>query len=428
MVELANGRPASGVIDVYPEPEQPRRLGLRPAEVEALLGKPYSQAEIADVLQRLDFGVTPTDGALEVEVPSHRRDVERRADLIEEIARVSGYDAIPEKLFEGRIPEPRVDRVRELQARARQALAAAGCQEIITYSLVHPHQAARLDPALPWPVRDEPPLDQVAVYNPMTVDQSVLRQTLLGNLLEALWSNLRYRDRVWLFELGTVFLPPFDPLPREPKRLAIGLVGPRRPADWTETQPATDFFDLKGVLEALGEALGARDLQYLPSTDPRFQPGRVAELRAPGPNGAPLGLLGQLHPLIAQRFDLGGRDVFLAELDFDALAAAASSGLVVQELPTQQELKLDLAIVVDDQVAYDRVYEELVQSGGPLLAEAALFDVYQGPPIPQGQRSLAFRLAFRAPDRTLTDEEATPLVAAIEQHLQSTLGARIRRG
>jgi phenylalanyl-tRNA synthetase beta chain len=429
MAELADGRPADGVIDIYHRPEAPRQVALRLDDVARLLGKPYDRREVVGALESLDFEVKPKDDLLEVTVPGFRRDVERKADLIEEVARITGYDAIPETMFQGRIPEPSLDRQRVLEERSRLALVAAGCQEVITYSLVHPSQAARLDLQAPWPPRDGQGGDLIAVANPMSVDQSALRQTLLGSLLEVARSNLRHRERVWCFELARVYLPPLAPLPREPRRLAIALTGPRQPPTWAAPTEPADFFDLKGVVEQLLVALGVRGTSSRPTTHPSLQPGQTAELVIGPPLEARrLGVLGRLHPRVAERFDLEGRAVLLAELEFDTLCELASDALTSTMLPRFPGLQLDLALVVDEAVTHEQVLEELRQAGGELLAEVRLFDVYRGASIPEGQKSLAYALTFRAPDRTLTDEDIAEHVQAIELHLAERLGARVRRG
>jgi phenylalanyl-tRNA synthetase beta chain len=429
MAELAEGRPAGGIIDVYPNPEPPRRIALRLDDVAGLLGRHYSRAEVVTTLERLDFGVAGGEDELVVTVPGHRRDVERKADLIEEVARITGYEAIPEVIFEGAIPEPKLDRRRLLEERTKLALVAAGCQEIITYSLVHPSQADQLDLAAAWPPREALRNQLKAVFNPMSVDQSALRTTLLGSLLETVRSNLRHRERVWCFELARVYLPPFDPLPRQPRRLALALTGPRQPASWASKDEPTDFFDLKGVLDQLLGALGVHGARYLPAEQSALQPGRTAEVVV-GANGEhrSLGLLGQVHPRIAERFDLGGQTVLVAELDFEAISDAAADALSSTNLPRFPGLQMDLALIVDEATSHEAVLEELRQAGGELLVEVRLFDLYRGGSIPEGQKSLAFALTFRAPDRTLTDEEVAGAVGAIELHLAERLGARVRRG
>ena len=428
MLELADGRPAAGVVDRYPRPEQPRRLSISLGDIAGLLGRRYELQEVVPVLERLDFGVETHGEDLEVTVPSHRRDVERKADLIEEVARIRGYEAIPEVMFEGRIPEPAANRARQLEQRAKRALAAAGCQEVITYSLVHPSQPARLDLNADWP-REDGSSELRLVANPMSVDHSALRQTLLGSLLETVAANVRNRERIWCFELARVYLPSGEALPREPRRLALALAGPREPRGWSGEPAPTDFFDLKGVLEHLFERLGVLGVLFNPTQHVSLQPGRAAELLfGPLAEHRVVGVMGQVHPRVAERFDLEGRLVVVAELDFEALCAAASDAISSTTLPRFPGLQLDVALIVDQDVSQARVLQELREAAGELLAEVRLFDVYEGAPIPAGQKSLAYNLTFRAPDRTLADEDVAEVVEAIELRLADQLGARLRRG
>ena len=452
MVDLADGRPAAGAIDLYPLPEPPRRVALRLEDVAVLLGKQYEREEVTSVLERLDFTVEAGGESLQVTVPSHRRDVERKADLVEEVARITGYAAIPEVLFQGRIPEPKLDRRRALEERAKLTLVAAGCQEVITYSLVSPTQTARLmaDPspevpdraqagspresdsaleALPSNIGPTPwggELPRIA--NPMSVEQSALRPTLLGSLLETVSANLRNRERVWCFELAHVYLPPFEPLPREPRYLAIALAGQRLAATWASTPEPMDFFDVKGVIEQLFIALGAHGVTFRPASHPTLQPGQTGELVVGLPaEPRRLGIVGRLHPRVARRFDLEAAPVMLVELDFDALCEIASDALTSTVLPRFPALQLDLALEVAEAITHEHIVAELRQAGGELLEDIRLFDVYRGAPLAEGHKSLAYKLAFRAPDRTLADEDIAEHLSAIELHLAERLGARIRR-
>jgi phenylalanyl-tRNA synthetase beta chain len=434
MVELADGHPAAGVIDVYPRPAAARQVQLRLRDVSGLLGKHYDRDEVVQTLERLDFAVKPEGEMLEVIVPGHRRDVEGRADLVEEVARITGYDGIPEVMFQGRIPEPKLDRRRVLEERAKLALVAAGCQEVITYSLVHPSQPARLDPNVSWPPSDAERSaagtgELIRVANPMTIEQSALRQTLIGSLLETASANLRHRERAWCFELARVYLPPLEPLPREERRLSFVLAGRRLQPGWSVADEPTDFFDLKGVLEVLLERLGIHAARFQPIEQRTLQPGQAAEVVIGPPGEAQsLGFLGRLHPRVAERFDLENSSVLLAELNFDVLVEHASDALTSTSLPRFPALQLDLALVVDESVSHEQVLTELRQAAGELLDDVRLFDVYRGASITEGRKSLAFRLSFRAPDRTLTDQDVARHVETIELRLAERLGARVRRG
>ncbi|MCC7104407.1 MAG: phenylalanine--tRNA ligase subunit beta [Chloroflexi bacterium] len=428
LVELADGRPAAGAIDLYPRPEQPPTIDLTVADVARLLGRTFSLDEISAVLERLDFGVERSGETLRVTVPGHRRDVERKADLIEEVARIEGYDSIPEVIFEGRIPEPTVEPRRAGELLARRALVNAGLQQIITYSLAEPFQDRKLDVAAAWPPAPGEQPTMPRVFNPMSSDQSALRTSLLGSMIEAVRKNLRLRERVALFELAHVYLPPFAPLPDEQSRLAVSLAGTRAPRSWQSAPERYSFFDLKGVVDALLQALGIHGARYQPTEHPSLHPGQAArlELERDGETTS-LGVLGQLHPRIAERYDVPTGALFVAELEMGPLLAFASDRLVSTSLPELPDLKMDLALVVAEEIAYEQVAAALMEAGAPLLAEARLFDVYRGAPIPEGQRSLAFALSFRA-DHTLTDEEVGTTVDRIEAELGGRLGARVRRG
>ena len=222
-------------------------------------------------------------------------------------------------------------------------------------------------------------------------------------------------------------LPPFDPLPREPRRLAIALARPRQERSWSAANEPTDFFDLKGVVEQLLRALGVHGAIFREAEHPSLHPGQTAELLV-GPPGEThsLGFLGRLHPRIAERFDQA-QPILLAELEMDLLDQLATDLVGSVVLPGFPGVQQDLALLVDEGVSHEQVLEELRQAGGELLSDVRLFDVYRGPPVLVGQKSLAYALTFRAPDRTLTDEDVAEVVAAIELRLAERLGARVRR-
>jgi phenylalanyl-tRNA synthetase beta chain len=422
ILQLAGGQAAAGQVDVYPTPEPPREISLTTEAVDGLLGQSYSEATIVATLSSLGFGVEG-HGTLTVRVPSWRPDVECRADLAEEVARIQGYDAIPTTLPAGALPPPRPDPTRAFVARTKAALVGAGYQEVISYSLVDGAQNQRLDSEAPWPA---PPSGEgmIQLYNYMSVDRAYLRTTLLGSLLETLAANLRHRDRVYLFELARVYLPPLAPLPTEVTRLGIVFHGPREPASWAMPPTPGDFFDLKGVVEAVLDALRIPGPRYGPGRHPAFHPGRTATVRAA--DGTSLGVFGQVHPLVAERFDLENREVYAAELDFEALLRCASDEPSVTALPRYPGVAVDLAAVVDEAVPEADVAAAIRDAGAPLLAELRLFDVYRGAPVPAGRKSLAYALVYRAPDRTLTDEDTAAAQARIEGALRERFGATIR--
>jgi phenylalanyl-tRNA synthetase beta chain len=422
IVQLAGGQAAAGEVDVYPRPEPPHEIRSSVEAVNRLLGQSYSEQTVVGTLRDLGFDVQSAKPLI-VRVPSFRRDVEGPADIAEEVARIQGYDAIPTTLPGGVLPPPQPDPDREYAARAKTALVGAGYQEIIAYSLVDGGQNQRLDSRAPWPA---PPTGEgmVALYNYMSVDRAYLRTTLLGSLLETLAANLRHRDRAFLFELARVYCPPLEPLPIEASRLALVCCGPREPAAWATPPIPSDFFDLKGAIEALLQALPIREVRFTADVHPTFHSGRCAVVRAA--DDTLLGRLGQVHPLIVDRFELEGQAVYAAELDFDALVRSASAEPTVTALPRFPGVAVDLAVVVPDAVSEASVAETIHTIGTPLLAELRLFDVYRGSPVPPGHKSLAYALVYRAPEHTLTDDETTAVQAAIEAALRDRFGGAIR--
>ena len=427
LVRLTGGTAADGIVDVYPGRTEPRQILVDEDDVAGLLGRPYARTQVAEVLRSLDFVVEPRGERLLVTVPGHRPDVEGRADLAEEVGRITGYDAIPDSLPTGAPPEPKVDSERMAAERARDVLVGCGLREVITYSLVAPDSTARLL-AVGEPAGGDPGPELIPVANPISTDQSVLRTTLLPSLIDTARSNLRHRDGVAIFELARVYLPPLDPLPTERMRLGILLTGRLAPADWNAPAHPADFWDLKGMVEELLRAFGLTG-RWAAAARPEHHAGRCAEVRVTSDDGSveSLGFLGQLHPRAAEAFDLRGRELYAAELYFDILAAAALGQGQIRPLPRFPALERDLALVVDRTTPAADVATALADAGGELLEQGGLFDVYQGPQVPPDKKSLAYTLRFRAPDRTLTDEEADAAMARIVAAATERFGATVRR-
>ncbi len=418
MVELCGARPAPGTIDVPgggTAPAAPVRL--REARVAGLLGAPIGRARCAQVLTALGFEVEDAADGLEVSVPPHRReDVTREADLIEEVARIDGLERLPATLPSRRRAVGRLTPRQLARRRASDTLTGRGFHEIVGWSFVDPELADRLRL---YP--EDPRRRAVVLENPMAEDQSVLRTTLLGSLLDAARRNAaRGRGELRLFESGAVYGARDGRLPRERRHLAALLSGPVRPPGWREPEPPpADFFAAKAVLEAVCATLRATPaLTAAPTAEPFLHPGRAAGV---GVNGARVGWLGELHPLVAGAWDLD--TVVAFELDLDALEPAPAP--LYEDVTSFPEVRQDLALVVSDDVPAARVVET-VRAGSRLLGAAEVFDVYRGAQVGEGKVSLALRLAFRAPDRTLTDEEAARERERILTRLRDELGAEPR--
>jgi phenylalanyl-tRNA synthetase beta chain len=384
------------------------------------------QEEIIRILTALDFCCAPDgDKGLRVTAPAHRLDVGEGVvgvhDLLEELARVVGYDRIPVTDMADRLPPQRDNAAADWEERLKDRLIVTGLQEVITYRLTTPEREAALSPGL------EPSADRayVRLANPISADRVVMRQTLLAGLLEVMARNARIRDRLWFFELGSVYLPTSgDALPAEPRRLGVAMAGPTVPVSWVDHAPArTDFFVLKGVVEALLESLHLHGVTFEPARHPTFAPGRTARLAL---GGGTLGILGEVHPAVHRAFDLPAGPVCLAELDLEAVSQAIQPVPALAPVPRFPPVLQDIALVVDDAISAADLTAAIRAAGGILLVDVRLFDVYRGGQLPVGTKSMAFSLAFQAADRTLTDAEVDAAKARIVETVSQRLGARLR--
>ena len=426
MVELCGARTVSGTIDVGGPGPEPAVVRLREARVEALLGVAIARDEQADILERLAFEVARADDGLDVTVPHWRRnDVTREADLVEEVGRIWGYEKLPITLPSRRGVSGRLEPAQRLRRRAEDALVGAGISEILAWSFAAPSLVERL--GIP---EDDPRHRVVVLANPMSEEQSVLRTTLLGPLLDNVERNrARGHEDVRLWTYGAIYLAheggnasdPLERLPTEGQNLGALLSGRLQPATWREAEPPrADFFAAKGVLAGLMAALRV-PWEVEPSREPFLHPGRSARVLA---GGEPAGWLGELHPAVAGRWDL--EQVAGFELDFGVLAEQASSEPGYEDVTSFPAVREDLAIVVPDGVSAAHVVAVVRKAGGALLHRADVFDVYRGAQVGEGSTSLALRLEFRAADRTLTDEEAGERRAKIVAALSEQLGAQLR--
>lgn len=421
--ELAGAVTARGVVDVYPRPYPPRTLVLPAGEVRRILGISLTAEEVAELLRPLGFACAVEGEAVRVDVPSFRMDVSLPADLLEEVARMYGYDRIPATLLRDVLPPQRGNPLLELQERIRDVLVGCGLDEVITYSLTNLRSVSRLTPGMP----EIDGSRYLRLANPLSPEREYLRQTLTAGLLEALALNLRTYERVAIFEIGRVYLPrEGQELPDEPPMLGLALAGRREERSWLPSvAEEMDFFDLKGVVEILLDRLGIAGARFEPSEHPSFHPGRQAALRL-GEEVA--GHLGEVHPRVCAQFELPARRVCLAE--FHLFPFLQHAGLRLYEpLSRFPAVIQDIAVVVDEGVPAVRVAEVIRRAGGPLLRDVALFDVYRGSPLPEGKRSLAYRLTFQAMDRVLVEDEVNRLrekkiVPALERELGATIRAR----
>jgi len=415
---------AQGLVDNYPLPAVDPTVEITPADVRRYIGIDLAPAEIAGILRRLEFGVEVSGETVRATTPDHRLDItagiQGVADLMEEVARVYGYDRIPETRTSAELSPYLANPSYEREERLRDLLVGAGVQEVVTHRMTAPEREARATLADPLP-REA----YVWLANPISSDRVALRTSLLPCVLEVTERNIRLGDSLAFFEIGPVFLPvDGQELPAEPARLAIALTGLRSVADWDRKSAFnSDFYDLKGILEALLEGLHLADVQYQPAQHPSFHPGKCAELLL---GGQRVGVFGELHPLVNERYDFSVAPVIAGEFDLDALLAQVSERFEISAVPPFPPVKEDIAVVLDDSIPAERVVEIIRQAGGRLLADVRLFDIFRGGQIGAGKKSMAYSLTYQSPDRTLTDTEAAQVRQRIIRRLEQELEAKLR--
>ena len=407
----SGGSVLAGEIDVGEAPRR-RTASVRPSRASVLLGYELTDTMVSDALARLRLQATIGDDDVTVEVPGFRVDLVREADLIEEVGRVIGYERVPAPV-RGAPQAGGLRRDQRVRRRIRDLLASAGLYEISSSSFVSATDLELFEDARRHGVR---------IANPISEREDLLRTSLLPGLLDAARRNVAQRaGPVRLFEIGSTFLAG-EPDPEETQRVAALLTGPASDR-WPREDRELDFLDAKGALEHLLSGLGIEPWSLSELTFAPFHPGRSTEVILP--ERPPAGELAELHPSVAERLDLPGR-VAVFELRVADLVAAASEEVAFRPVSRFPPIRRDLAFSVGRDVPAEAVRAGLVDAGGQLLDRAVLFDVYEGDPLPEDAKSLAFSLEFRAPDRTLTDEEADRLVAAIAERLARDLGAELR--
>jgi phenylalanyl-tRNA synthetase beta chain len=414
MSQVGGGRVVGPRLDEYPASIQHPRLGLRISRTNQVLGTDFSHETVAALLKRLHLPAVSLDREnLVVQVPSFRNDLTREIDLIEEVARLAGFDQIPVTLPRGEVAARRPGPELRIRHEARQFLVGLGFNEVINYAF----QPERLEglTAAPGSV-------PLALANPLSEEQAVMRTSLIPGLLDTLRRNtLKQLQDLRLFETAKVFLPqPGAELPREESWLAGLMYGDREEVSWAAPREALTFFDLKGVVEALLEGLEIPEVNFRREALPALlcQGARIYA----GPRA--LGFLGEVEPEVGEKLDLEGA-IFVFNLSLDALAQTAALPLFTP-LPRYPAVYRDIALVLPEGVPAAQVSEALYRFGAPWLEEARLFDVYTGDQVAAGKRSLAFRLSYRDPERTLTDELVNPHHLALVEALARELGAELR--
>lgn len=416
--ELAGGTTAPEATDVYPAPYQRPVITLRPARADKLLGAPLARDTQIDYLTRLGFDVKDDGEALEVTVPGYRPDVRREEDLIEEVGRLAGFERLPATLPSG--AAGMLSPAQTFERTLRRALTGSGVSEAWTSSFMSRADLERLG-------LDEghPAGRLVALANPMGEDEGVLRSTLLPGLLRSVASNVAHGTRnVALFEIARVYEATDEVLPQEALVLGIVLTGAARAQAWLEADRRWGFFEAKGILDAVLGSFGFPALNYRAVSGPPFHPTRAASVSL---GSTTLGVLGELHPEVTDRFSVPERTVAV-EIALAPLLAALPERTKVTELPRYPSIYLDLALIVREEVTAAQVEELIREAGAPELVSVRLFDVYRGDQVTEGDKSLAFALELRAGDRTMTDEEAVAVRGRVVEVLEREVQARLRGG
>jgi phenylalanyl-tRNA synthetase beta chain len=498
IMQLAGGTIAPGRLDFYPAPVRERELVFHLDQVPWLTGMQVTPTEAVDALCRLGFGVLERashtgDVVLDVTVPTWRNDIEESADLVEEVARIVGYERIPSTIPTGPLPAAYRNVWYEREDALRDILVGAGLTEIVSYTLttraamatllpnsapgaetllgapvpVPSLTAGRMPPSLPGKevrglgesgqgVRSlAERLPAIVLTNPPSSEQEALRLTLMSGLLATLRENAKHeRAGMWLFEIGRRYLPTPElargrGLANERRTLGVALTGPVA-ASWTEPEREADFFDLKGIAELLLRTLKAPGYRFLPAAHPTFHPGRCAALEVaalaeasaveasdpahPGLRArvvgesatwVPVGVLGEVHPAVAEQFEVPAR-TYLMEFDLERLYAGVPARTLHAAILRYPAAMRDLALLVDTAVPAAEVEAAIRASGGPLLRDVRLFDVYIGEGVPAGKRSLAYTLTYQSSERTLTDAEIEAAQRAVVAVLAERLGATLR--
>ena len=416
IAQIAGGESCSGIVDVYPGKREPINIKLRPERVNFVLGTEIGEDEMRDILTRLGFTVSD---AFEVTVPTFRPDVSQEIDLVEEIARVYGFDNIPTTLPRGDIPIPQVDPKEDLRERVKTYLLQCGMMEAMNYAFYHPDVFDRIRLESTDPLRQA-----VQIANPLTEDQSIMRTTLLPSLIANAQRNRNHQiNDVQFFECSKVFIPNgTDEYPNEPERVAGIIAGNLGAGVYGDPLRPADFFDIKGVVEGMLDRCGISDYTITHTDHPTFHPGRRAEIRI---EDKVLCVFGEAHPEVLENYDLPHK-AYLFELDFETLVGVVEPTKQFEPIPIYPSVNRDLAIVLDVEIPASRPTKIIRSAGGELVSGLHLFDVYTGEQVPEGKKSLAFAIEYRSTTETLTDEIVDRIHSGILEQLERELGATLR--
>ncbi len=417
IVELAGGTAAKDIIDVYPGRKEIPPVVLPVRLVETVLDVKFELDRIVQVLTSLGFSCELNAEKTEIKaaVPYWRSDIKLPVDLVEEVARIIGYDKIPSTMLSSTVPPQNPDPIIGLKRQVRQNLVGFGFQELTTLSLVSEEWLKKLHPAMaafePVPLK---------LMNPMTVEQELLRPTLRANLLNVINPNRRYEEGgLRFFEVSRVYIARPGELPDERETLCGVIAGLRYEQSWDVKNAAVDFYDAKGIVEALIERLNL-PVTFEASADAGLHASKQAAVLV---KGTKVGIVGEVHPKVLLNFEIN-EPVYLIEIDLKTLAALLLVETRFRQLPKFPAVVRDIALVVDIEVTHQKLTE--IMRGFSLVKNIELFDVYSGEQVPAGKKSLAYRLTFQSPDRTLKEEEINGVMKGLLNKLAKDTGAALR--
>ncbi|MDD4876119.1 MAG: phenylalanine--tRNA ligase subunit beta [Dehalococcoidales bacterium] len=415
--ELAGGEVSQGIIDLYPGQQDRKPIMLSLDKMTRLLGVKFTSDQVTDALKSLGFECETNKNTNQVlvSVPYWRSDINLAEDLMEEVARVIGYDVIPTTMLSQSIPEHNVLPILNFKQKAGLILTGYGFQEVITFTLTGMDSLKKLMPG----VR---PLDlmPIRMANPMSAEREYLRPTLRASVLADFAANRRHEDGgIRLFELGKVYLPLKNDLPDEPEIICGVLGGSRFEKTWLGQDEPVDFYDAKGVVQGLFDQFGIT-VMFTEGKEECLVLGKQAELTV---DGKSIGILGEVHPRVLQKFDIE-EPVYLFEIKLNDILTLTSGYKIFQPVPRFPAMVRDLALIIDYQVSHQQVLDTM--KGFPLVTGVDLFDSYSGDQVPQGKKSLAYRIIFQSPVHTLTDKEVDKVQRQILAKLSKLLGATLR--
>ena len=411
IVELAGGVAAKGIIDVYPGEAERKPISLTSARVKQVLGIDIDQDEMVGVLETLGFECERKSTVeLLVTVPYWRTDVSLPVDLIEEIARITGYDEIPTTLLSTEIPQNEFHPMLAFKDRVRDILAGCGMQEIITYSLISKDMLNKVP--VPEPIR---------LFNPLSAEQEYLRTSLKPSMLMKVADNEKHEQSLSLFEIGRIYLSRANDLPDEREILIGAITGQRGQKTWNAAAETVDFYDAKGVLEVLFGWIGV-DAAYELTDDETLVKGRSASISV---GGQVIGVIGQLSPMVAERYDVSSGPVYLFEIELDKLLPLAKPMGEYSQIARFPGSTRDISLLADIDLPSRKVQDIIEDT--KLVSSVTLFDVYTGDKLPAGKKTLAYSIVYQSLERTLTDKEVNKVQDGLLKRLQKTLGATLRQ-